>query len=385
MKRVYLDNAASTPIHPKVVEAMLPYLTELTGNPSSIHHHGRQLRAAIEKARKTVADIIHCAPAEVVFTSGGTEADNYGIRGAVKGLGVQHIITTALEHHAVLYTAEEIQHRYGTRVTHLVTDDKGNIDLRQLENLLLQNQKAGIKTLVTLMHGNNEIGTLNDLQAIGDLCKQTGALFHSDTVQTMGHIPMDLQALNIDFVVASAHKFHGPKGVGFLYRREGVQIPAHITGGGQERNQRAGTENVACIVGLATALELMASDYAGHAQHLRTVKEHAMAEIQAAVPGVQFNGETAAGKSLDTVLSVAFPGTDTESLMLFNLDLMGISASGGSACTSGSVKGSHVLEALGHSPARIANSVRFSFSSMTTKEEIDYLATQLRTLVPQPA
>lgn len=385
MKRVYLDNAASTPIHPKVVDAMLPYLTEMVGNPSSIHHHGRQLRAAIEKARKTVADIIHCAPAEVVFTSGGTEADNIAIRGAVKGMGVQHIITTALEHHAVLHTAEEMHARYGTMVTHLATDDKGHIDLKQLEQLLAQDAKSGAKALVSLMHGNNEIGTLNDLDAIGALCKQHGAVFHSDTVQTMGHIPIHLQKLNADFVVASAHKFHGPKGVGFLYRREGIQIPAHITGGGQERNQRAGTENVACIVGLAAALELMAGDYTGHAGHLRAIKEQAMHKLKAAVPGVQFNGETAAGKSLDTVLNVAFPGEDLESLMLFNLDLMGISASGGSACTSGSVKGSHVLEALGHSPARIANSVRFSFSSMTTAEDIDYLVGQLRALMPQPA
>ncbi len=381
MKRVYLDNAASTPIHPEVVEAMLPYLTGHVGNPSSIHYHGRQLRAAIEKARKSIADLLGASPAEIVFTSGGTEADNYALRGAAMSHGIRHIITSPLEHHAVCHTAEELNKTQGVSLTWLKPDLRGNLDMGELEEALKQNPKA----LVSLMHGNNEIGTLNDLNAIGTLCQKYGALFHSDTVQTLGHLKLDTRTLPIDFLVASAHKFHGPKGVGFLYRREGKHLPAQITGGGQERNQRAGTENVAAIVGMAKALELIHTDYEKHAQHLRTLKEYAIAQIQSAVPEVLFNGETAAGKSLDTVLNVSFPGTDEESLLLFNLDLAGISASGGSACTSGSVKGSHVLEALGCNLTRMANSVRFSFSSFTTQEEIDYLATQLRTLVAQPA
>lgn len=380
-KRVYLDNAASTPMDERVFEAMKPYLLEQFGNPSSIHQHGRTLRAAIEGARKQLAARINAAPAEIVFTSGGTEADNQIIKGCVLGHGVQRIITSPLEHHAVLHAAESCAKHHSTEVVYLKPDSQGHLDIEELRALLQNSDK---KTLVSLMHGNNEIGTLNDIHGMARLAKQHGALFHSDTVQTAGHEPLDMQELQADFIVASAHKFHGPKGVGFMFRREGLAVPSLICGGGQERNQRAGTESVAAIVGMAKAFELCYEDFKGHAGKLREVKTYAMARLQEAIPGVRFNGDTSEEGSLNTVLNVALPGEDEESLLLFNLDMHGISASGGSACTSGSVKASHVLTALGCSAAHMANSVRFSFGHQTSKVDIDYLCEKLALILPQP-
>lgn len=382
MDRLYFDNAASTPLYPEVAEAMLPYLLEHYGNPSSIHHHGRQLRAAIEGARKTVADALGCSPAEIVFTSGGTEADNMVLKGAAVGLGIRHIITSRLEHHAVGHSVDYLAAHHNVRVSYLEPDSVGNLSLTDLEALLKASQVWQEPTLVSLMHGNNEIGTLLPLEAVGELCAQYGARFHSDSVQTVGHLPLDTRRLKVDYLVGSAHKFHGPKGVGFLYVRAGAAVPSLICGGGQERNQRAGTENVAAIVGLAAALKQSVDHLESHLAHLQDLKAYAVARLSAAIDGVAFNGPTDARTSLPTVLNVAFPGREPESLILFNLDLHGVSASGGSACTSGATQGSHVLQALGLAPERVANSVRISFGSQNTRADIDALLERLARFMP---
>ncbi|MCZ2356573.1 MAG: cysteine desulfurase [Bacteroidia bacterium] len=367
--RAYLDNAASTPMYLESVEAMLPYLTQYFGNPSAIHHHGRILRAAIENSRKNIAQLLHCAPAEIVFTSGGTEADNMALCGCVYSLHVKHIITTKLEHHAVIYTAEKLAKRSGIKITYLSVDEFGNISLEELKNTL---EKCSEKTLVSLMHANNEIGTLHDIAAIGSCCKEFGALFHSDTVQTIGHFSLNLSNLPVDFVAASAHKFGGPKGVGFLFRKNQSAVEPLLYGGSQERNQRAGTENVAGIVGMAAALEHSLRNIEEHTKHLNNLKQYFKEKLTQQIQEVQFNGNQQVGCSAATILSVVFPGSDPESMLLYNLDTHGISASGGSACTSGSNAGSHVLRAMNCSEIRVGNSIRFSFSPLTTIEEIDY-------------
>jgi cysteine desulfurase len=366
MNSIYLDNAASTPLHPAVFEAMIPYLRDVQGNPSSVHAHGRKLRAAIEAARKEIAGLIGAAPAEIFFTSGGTEADNMAIKGAVEGIGVRHLITTRIEHHAVTHPAESLE-KSGLRVTWLPVDKTGHPDLHALDEAL----KVEPHALVSLMHANNELGTLLRIEEAAEICQRRGALFHSDTVQTMAHVHFDLTRLPIHFLSASAHKFYGPKGIGFCYIRSGTKIPALIEGGSQERNMRAGTENVACIVGMATALRRSYAEHAQNHAHLSALRARMRAGLQALVPGVCFNGPEAPEDSIPTVLNVAFPGTEVESMLLFNLDINGISASGGSACTSGSVKGSHVLAGIGCDPTRSANSVRFSFGVQNTMEEID--------------
>lgn len=369
MMRAYLDNAASTPMYLESAEAMLPYLTQYFGNPSAIHHHGRVLRAAIENSRKNIAQLLNCAPAEIVFTSGGTEADNMALCGCVYSLHIKHIITTKLEHHAVIYTAENLAKRSGIKITYLSVDEFGNISLEELKNTL---EKCSEKTLVSLMHANNEIGTLHDIAAIGSCCKEFGVLFHSDTVQTIGHFALNLSNLLVDFVAASAHKFGGPKGVGFLFRKNQSAVEPLLYGGSQERNQRAGTENIAGIVGMAAALEHSLRNIEEHTKHLNNLKQYFKEKLTQQIQGVQFNGNQQVGCSAATILNVVFPGSDPESMLLYNLDTYGISASGGSACTSGSNAGSHVLRAMNFSEIRVGNSIRFSFSPLTTIEEIDY-------------
>jgi cysteine desulfurase len=374
MKRVYLDNAATTAIDPAVLEAMMPYLTTNFGNPSSIHGHGREVRAAIERSRKKVADLLNAAPAEIFFTSSGTEADNTALRSSVKSLGVNHIITTRIEHHAVLHTVEMLEHQ-GVKVTYLTLDGAGNIDHAELESVL----KEGGKCLVSLMHANNEIGNLNDIQTIGELCRAHKALFHTDTVQTMGHYVHNFETLNVDFAIGSAHKFHGPKGVGFLYLNHQTKIQPFIFGGSQERNMRGGTENVYGIVGLAKALELAYEDMAGHQRHIQGLKDRMIEKLKAGIDGVQFNGNSAiAERSLYTVLNVCLPPSEDNDMLLFNLDINGISCSGGSACSSGSNVGSHVLAQLDRDQNRGA--IRFSFSKFTTADEVDYAAAKLAEL-----
>ncbi|SFQ39693.1 cysteine desulfurase family protein [Hymenobacter arizonensis] len=371
----YFDNAATTPLDPEVLEAMLPFLSQHYGNPSSLHGPGRQVRAAIENARKTVAHLVGAAPAEITFTSGGTEADNYAAFGSIRTLGLKHAITSPLEHHAVLHPLQAMAKAGEIQLHYIRHDAQGNLDLGHLEELLA----AQSRTFVSLMHANNEIGNLNNVEAIGDICAQFDAVFHTDTVQTMGHYRHDVQKLKNHFLVGSAHKFHGPKGVGFLYTRSGLQVSPLIHGGSQERNVRSGTENVYGIVGLAKALEIAVRDLAAHQAHVQGLKDQFITKLRAEIEDVQFNGCSAvADKSLYTVLSVSLPPSPISEMLLFNLDISKVAASGGSACTSGAQAGSHVLEALGCDPDRAT--VRFSMSKMNTAAEVDYAVAQLAKL-----
>ncbi len=372
--KVYLDNAATTPIDEKVVEAMLPVLREQFGNPSSIHGYGRQARAVIEKARKQVAGFLNVSPAEIFFTSGGTEADNMAIRCAINDLGIKHAITSKIEHHAVLHTLEALEKSGTIKLSCVKLTENGHVDLDSLEELLKTNERS----LVSLMHANNEIGNLIDLVKVGEMCKQYNAIFHSDTVQTMAHYAFDLQKTPIDFVTCSAHKFHGPKGIGFLYVNSNVRIKPLIYGGAQERNMRGGTENIYGIVGLAKAMEIALGAVEEHHTHILGLKNYMIEQLEATIPGVEFNGD-AKGNSLYTVLNVCFPKTDVAEMLLFNLDIDGIAASGGSACSSGSDQGSHVLRQVQKDMER--PSVRFSFSKYNTKEEIDFVVGKLKGLL----
>jgi cysteine desulfurase len=369
---VYLDNAATTPIAPEVIEAMLPVLKDGFGNPSSTHSFGRKSKALIETSRRSIAKHLNCQPSEIIFTSGGTEADNMALRSSVNVLGVTHIITSRIEHHAVGHTAESIKKEGKVSVSYVNIDEKGHVDLSHLEELL----KIDKKTLVSLMHANNEIATLLPMQKVSDLCRKYGAYFHSDTVQTMAHYAIDLQERDLDFLTGAAHKFHGPKGIGFIYVNKKTKIGSLIHGGAQERGFRGGTENVYGIVGMAKAMDLAYEDVVGHQQHVQELKSYMIDELKAYFDDIYFHGETDPKKSLYTVLNVCFPATDKSSMLLFTLDLKGVAVSGGSACSSGSSKGSHVLEAINADMTR--PNARFSFSRYTTKEEIDYALEQVK-------
>lgn len=364
--RVYLDNAATTPLAPEVLEVMIPILSNEFGNPSSTHYYGRQAKASIETSRRKIAKLLNCQPSEIIFTSGGTEADNMALYSSVHQMGVKHIITSAIEHHAVGHTAEAIEKEGLARISYVKLDAKGNVDLADLEHLL----QTEDKTLVSLMHANNEISTLLPLQKVSQLCRKYDALFHSDTVQTMGHYPFDLQELDIDFITGAGHKFHGPKGIGFLYINKKAKAEALIHGGAQERGLRGGTENIYGIVGIAKALELAYEDVAGHQNHVQGLKSYMIDQLNTIFDDVYIHGESNPEKSLYTVLNVCFPKTDKTGMLLFTLDLKGVACSGGSACSSGAAKGSHVLEGINADPNR--PNVRFSFSRYTTKEEIDF-------------
>ncbi|WP_262245617.1 cysteine desulfurase family protein [Parapedobacter soli] len=377
--QVYLDNAATTPLDPQVIAAMVEVMEGNYGNPSSIHAHGRRAKTIVEKARKTVAGLLNVSPAEIFFTSGGTEADNTAIVRGIIDHGITHAITSPLEHHAVLHTLEELEKNGTIRLSLLSVDTNGNVDLRQLEQLLKENPRS----LVSLMHANNEIGTITDIEYVSALCKQYQALYHSDTVQTMGHYVHDLNKLQIDFVTGAAHKFHGPKGVGFLYVNHHTKINPFIYGGAQERNMRGGTENVYGIVGLAKALELCYTHMDEHRQYIQGLKDYMIGRLKTHIPDVRFNGDITPDNSLYTVLNVSFPCTDLGDMLLFNLDISGISASGGSACSSGSDIGSHVLHAIQADTGR--PSVRFSFSKINTKAEIDFVVSKLRELCLEKA
>ncbi|QBQ40143.1 cysteine desulfurase family protein [Sphingobacterium psychroaquaticum] len=372
--KVYLDNAATTPLDPEVIKVMTETMQENYGNPSSIHAHGRQVKTIVEKARKTVAHLLKASPAEIFFTSGGTEADNMAIVRSIMDLGIKHAITSPVEHHAVLHTLEE-QEKLGNITLNLVrVDAEGNVDLAHLRELLAENPR----TFVSLMHANNEIGNLTDIKNVSQICREFNAVFHSDTVQTMGHYPHDLTDIDIDFITGAGHKFHGPKGVGFLYINAKNKIKPMIYGGAQERNMRGGTENVYGIVGLAKALEISYEQMAEHHAHIQALKEYMKEELQKAIPDVRFNGVTTANNSLYTVLNVSLPCTGIADMLLFSLDIAGVSASGGSACSSGSEIGSHVLQALNCDASR--PSVRFSFSKYNTKEDIDFAVKTLKDL-----
>ncbi len=373
--RIYFDNAATTSLDPVVLEAMMPYFTEKFGNPSSIYSYGRETRLAIENARKSVAKILHAHPAEIFFTSGGTESSNTAINAAINDLGCRHIISSPIEHHATLHTVEHLVHKGEVTLSEVKLLPDGHVDLEDLERLLANSTK---KCLVTLMHANNEIGNMLDLHAVGNLCKKYDAIFHSDTVQTVGHFPFDLRNTPVHFITGAGHKFHGPKGVGILYVNENVRIKPYIHGGAQERNMRAGTENLYGIVGFAKALELATEHYEADSNYIQGLKIYMMEQVKTAVPEAAFNGDPL-GRSLYTVLSVSFPMTEKSEMILFNLDINNICVSGGSACTSGAIQGSHVIAAVNNDPNRVT--VRFSFSKHNTKEEIDFVVAKLKEMI----
>ena len=364
---VYFDNAATTPMDKTVLEKMLPYLENGFGNPSSIHKKGREIKSVIEKCRSKIASLLSCEPGEIFFTSGGTEADNMFILNTAIEKKLDTIITSKLEHHAVLHCCEYLERSYKKNIKFVDSDEKGVIDLDHLESLM----KSSPNSLVTIMHGNNEIGNLNDIKKISRICEQYETIFHSDTVQTVGHYNLNLNDLNIHGIVGSAHKFHGPKGVGFLYLNNKHKISPFIHGGAQERNMRGGTENVYGIVGLTEALELSITNMADHAKKVSNLKKYMIEKLTHAVDGIKFNGQSSdLNNSLYTVLNVSIPNMNDQQMFLFNLDINNIAASAGSACTSGSEVGSHVLAQIKKNKGHA--SVRFSFSKMNSKEEVDY-------------
>ncbi|MEO9965912.1 MAG: cysteine desulfurase family protein [Reichenbachiella sp.] len=373
--KVYLDNSATTPVDPEVFEAMTPYFMENFGNPSSIHSHGRQARSTIEKCRKKIADLLNTSPAEIFFTSGGTEADNTAICSTIETMGLKTAITSKLEHHAVLHTLEHLATTGRIVLKFVDIDQQGRIDHTHLESLLQQSP-----SFVSLMHANNEIGNLIDLSPIGEMVKSNQGYFHSDTVQAIGKYKHNLGELKIDFIVGAAHKIYGPKGCGFLYINHETKIRPFIHGGAQERNMRGGTENVAGVVGLAKALEISYRDMEQNKNHITGLKKRMMESLKEKIDNVTFNGLSGEmDESLYSVVNVGLPATDENDMLLFNLDIRGVSASGGSACASGSNVGSHVLTALGVDPERGA--IRFSFSKYTTSEEVDYAVDVLADLM----
>ncbi len=367
---VYLDNAATTPVAPEVVDVMISTLRDTFGNPSSSHSFGRQTKALMETSRRSIAKHLNCQPSELIFTSGGTEADNMALQSAISQLGVKHIITSELEHHAVGHTANALN-KY-VKVSHVRVCEKGHVDLNHLEELLQSDEKA----LVSLMHANNEIGTKLDIQKVSSICRRNGAYFHSDTVQTMGHYRFDMQELDIDFLTCAAHKFHGPKGIGFLYVNKNVKVEPLIHGGAQERGFRGGTENTAGIVGLAKAMDLAHEDLEGHQKHVQGIKSYMIAQLKELLPNIEFHGDIDPERSLYTVLNVCFPANEKSSMLLFTLDLKGVAVSGGSACSSGASTGSHVLKGIQADMTR--PNARFSFSRYTTKAEIDFALEQVK-------
>ena len=377
MRRIYFDNAATTALDPEVLEAMMPYLTEKFGNPSSVYSYGRETKMAIESARKSVAKILNCTPGEIFFTSGGTESSNTAIHAAIRDLGCTHIISSPIEHHATLHTVEHLAKAENIPLSFVQLADKGHIDMADLERLLAGHNG---KTLVTLMHANNEIGNLLKVKAVAELCQKYGAIFHSDMVQTIGHYPVDLQQIPVHFVSAAGHKFHGPKGIGILYVNGSVKINPFINGGSQERNMRAGTENLYGIVGFAKALELATQRYEEDSIYVQDLKHYMCHRIGELFPQAACNGD-AEGSSLYTVLNVSFPKSDKSEMLLFNLDMAGICVSGGSACTSGASSVSHVIKALHNGRSESMVPIRFSFCRHNTREEVDEVLEKLQTMI----
>ena len=377
--KVYLDNAATTAIDPLVAEAMMPFLSEKFGNPSSTHSHGREVKASIELARKGIAERLNCMPGEIYFTSGGTESINSITSSAIKDLKRQNTITSPLEHHAVLHTLEHSASLGNSNLTMLGVSNKGDVSLDQLAENLHENKGS----LVSLMFANNEIGNVNDVETIASLCKENDAFFMSDTVQAMGHIPIDLSKTQFDAVVCSAHKIHGPKGVGFMFLRKGHKLHSYLLGGGQERNMRGGTENVMGIVGLSKAFEIAVDELQNQHETILSLKNRMIDKLRNRIPNVMFNGRSDEQDSLSTVLNVCFPTPSNNEMLLFQLDLAGISASGGSACNSGAQQGSHVLGAL-NVPSE-HTSVRFSFSKYNNSEEVDYVVDKVSEILETSA
>lgn len=376
MSRIYFDNAATTPLDKDVLEAMMPYLTEKFGNPSSVYSYGRETRLAIENARKLVAKTLNAHPSEIFFTSGGTEATNTAINGAIYDLGCKHIISSPIEHHATLHTVEYLKEIGDIESLQYVNIlENGHIDYEDLEAKVAA---CNGKVLISLMHANNEIGNMTDMKRVGEIAKKYDAIYHSDTVQTVGHFPIDLSQVHVHFINGAGHKFHGPKGVGILYMNRESIVKPFIHGGSQERNMRAGTENLYGIVGFAKALELATANYETDKQHILDVRAYMMSRLQAAFPEISFNGDPL-GDSLYTVLSVSFPENDKTEMLLFSLDIQNICVSGGSACTSGANKGSHVIACLPNKDKKVT--LRLSFSKYNTKEEVDLFIEKLKTVI----
>jgi cysteine desulfurase len=377
---IYFDNAATTRLDPEVLEAMLPYLSDHFGNPSSTYSLGRTTRMALEGARKRVAQLLGVQPSTIFFTSGGTESNNTALNAALRDLGCTCIISSPLEHHAVLHTVEYYSRKENLPLSLVALTDEGSVDYNDLEQQLREQTEKGHKCLVSLMHANNETGSLLDIRRVGALCQRYQALFHSDCVQTVGHYPLNLSELGVHFISGAAHKFHGPKGVGILYVEASLKIKPLLYGGGQERNLRAGTENVYGIIGFAKALERAMQGYETESRYIGGLKAYMKEKLQGAIPGVSFNE---AEESLYTVLSVCFPRTPESEELLLSLDREGICVSGGSACSSGG-GGSHVIRALQKSDA--CTTLRFSFSKYNSREEIDRVLEVLKsTLMPEKA
>lgn len=374
MNKVYLDNAATTPLLDEVIDAMVEIMKNHYGNPSSTHSIGQEAKAILEGTRRKIANELHVTPAEIIFTSCGTEANNLVLKSAVEDLKIERIITTHLEHKCVAETVENLHDHKNIETVYLHVNEKGDVDVKELEQLLKSSDK---KTLVTLMHANNEIGNLLDLEKVAQMCKQNGAFFHSDTVQTVAHVPLDFSKIPVDFASCSAHKFHGPKGAGFAFIRKSAHIKAQIHGGTQERNLRAGTENVVGIAGLGKAFEISVENMAKFAAQIQEIKEYAITELSAKIPGILFNGRSAEkDKSLYTVLSISLPSKNP--LIGLQLDMKGIAVSQGSACSSGAAKPSSVLsEILSEEIQQSTTPLRVSFSHQTTKEDIDQLVNAL--------
>tara|TARA_R110000868_G_scaffold403147_1_gene680070 strand:+ start:12466 stop:13614 length:1149 start_codon:yes stop_codon:yes gene_type:complete len=377
MQKVYLDNAATTQVRSSVIEKMQEALAQCYGNPSSTHSFGRSAKTAIEKTRKIIAKYLNAHPSEIIFTSGGTEADNMILRCVVRDLKVTTIITSKIEHHAVLHTVEELEKEFGIQVNYVDLDEFGNPKLSHIEELLQQDDS---KKLVSLMHVNNEIGNIIDIDAISSLCKNYNTLFHSDTVQSLGHYAFDVQKTKADFLTAAAHKFHGPKGIGFAFIKRNSGLKPILTGGSQERGFRAGTEAFHNIVGLEEAFVAAYENLEEEKSYVLDLKTYFIQKLKEVLPGVAFNGYSGnLEKSTYTLVNVRLPFDEKKSLMLlFQLDIKGIACSKGSACQSGSDLGSHVLTEILNAEEMKKPSIRFSFSKYTTKEELDYVINELK-------
>lgn len=378
MTKIYLDNAATTPLLDKVIDAMLEVMKTNFGNPSSTHSLGQEAKTILEENRRKIAQELHVTPAEIIFTSCGTEANNLVLKSAIEDLGIERIITSEIEHKCVSETVENLHKTKNIEVIYLDVNEKGDIDLAELEEHLAPSDK---RTLVSLMHANNEIGNLLDIEKVAKMCKENGAYFHSDTVQTMAHLPLNFSEIPIDFASCSAHKFHGPKGAGFAFIRKTTHIKAQIHGGTQERNLRAGTENVVGIAGLGKAFEISVEKMSKFSTQIQEIKDYAIAELSENIPGILFNGRSAEkDKSLYTILSVSLPSKNP--LIGLQLDMKGIAVSQGSACSSGAAKPSSVLsKILSDEVQQNTTPLRISFSHKTTKEEIDVLVTSLKEII----
>ncbi len=375
MNTIYLDYAASSPMFSEVFEAMTPYLRDLHGNPSSVHSYGRKLKVVLENSRKKIASLINASPYEIIFTSGATEGNNWILRSAVRSLGIKNIITSPLEHNAVFNTIKDLGETEDIKIHYLSIDEQGNIALGELKKML----KELDNVLVSLMYVNNETGNIYNIKTIGEVCKKHNAYFHSDAVQGIGIFRMNMKALPVDFFVVSAHKFGGPKGAGFVFKRENIELKPLLTGGSHEFKYRAGTENLVGIVGMAKALEIIYGQLEEKNKHLKKIKEYFLDCLQKELPDVYVNGNP--DFSTPAILNVSLPPVFAEEQMwMFALDIQGIAVSSGSACSSGTTKTSRVLGAMGVPPERLKHSVRFSFGPQTTLQEIDYTMEVLKKL-----